>query len=150
MKLKTVEADTQEFGEWENVPENTLLNAKFMGMEPHSFDYVDSDTGQTETAHKLNWNFEVTEQGKFNARKLRGQTPTTFSTHENCKAMNWMISISGRSFAPDEDVESEDYIGFACRVITSQSKPDSQGRIWDNVVDVLPSPSSQSAGNVFG
>lgn len=145
VKLKT--ADSASF---DPIPDSTILNAKLANIEEFSFTYIDHDDGGKEkSADAYRWHFEVTEAGAWNGWKLRGKTSTKFSNHEACRAMNWLVAIAGREFEIDEEFDSDDYIGYPCRIIVEES-PDSQGRIWNNVVEVLPSPSSVSAKDVFG
>jgi hypothetical protein len=61
-----------------------------------------------------------------------------------------MNSILGRIIPEGEKVDPTDAYGSPVRIVTEQSKPDKQDRIWDNVVDVLPAPSTQTASSVFG
>jgi hypothetical protein len=143
-------AKGSEEREWENLPDSSLVAAKLVGFEETEFTYKDKDTGQDATAERFTWFFEVTEAGTFNGRRLRGQTSRMFTIHENCKAMNWVIALLGRNVEEDEKVDPEDLFGTSCRIVTEQSPPDSQGRVWDNVVDVLPAPSKTSAADVFG
>ena len=140
---------TPELGDWVNVPDNSLLNAKFVDIEPHEFMWFNAETGKDELVKKWNWKFEVTEPGEFQGRIIRGQTPTTFTNHENCKAMNWMVAIAGREFAAEEGLDTDDLSQSPCRIITEQSPSKKDDRIFDNVVDVLPAPTSVTAASVF-
>jgi len=148
--MAILEAKSSEEREWENLPDSSLVAAKLVGFEETEFTYTDRDTGQPEKAERYTWFFEVTEGGKFNGRRLRGQTSRMFTIHENCKAMNWVIALVGRNVEEGEKVDPTTLYGTACRVVTEQSAPDSQGRVWDNVVDVLPAPSKTTAAAVFG
>jgi hypothetical protein len=136
--------------EWVNLPDQSLVAAKLVGFEETEFQYRDKETNQEETAERYTWFFEVTEGGQFNGRRLRGQTSRLFTIHENCKAMNWAIALVGRNIEDGENINPEDLFGSPCRVVTEQSSEDSQGRVWDNVVDVLPAPSNTTASAVFG
>lgn len=145
-----LEAKAAEEKDWTNLPDSSLVAAKLVGFEETSFEYKDRDTGVMETAERYTWKFEVTEGGEFQGRILRGQTSRVFTIHENCKAMNWVIALIGRQVEDGEKINPEDLYGYDCRVVTEQSAPDSQDRIWDNVVDVLPAPSKTTAQAVFG
>lgn len=146
VKLKATDSTATAY---DPIPDQTILNAKLSGIEPFSFDYKEDD-GSTATADAYRWIFEVTEAGQWNGWKLRGKTSQKFSNHESCRAMNWLVAIAGREFEIDEELETEDFYGYPCRIIVEEGTPDAQGRVWNNVVEVLPSPSSVSAADVFG
>ena len=131
------------------IPDQTILNAKLKEIVEFEYEY-DNDEGNRETAEAYRWIFEVTEVGLWQGWTLRGKTSRKFSNHESCKAMNYMVAIAGREFEPDEQLETEDYYGYPCRIIIEEGLPDANGKIWNNVVEVLPSPSSVSAKDVFG
>lgn len=145
-----IEAKKSEQGEWTNIPDGSLINAKFIGFEETTIKWNDKTTGEAMSSDRWTWHFEVTEQGQFQGRRLRGQTSQNFSVHENCRAYQWMNAIVGREIAEGEKLDPEDQYGAPCRIVTEQSAPDKQDRIWDNVVDVLPAPSQQTAASVFG
>jgi hypothetical protein len=135
---------------WVNLPDSSLVSAKFVSFEETEFTYTDKDTGQPAVAERWTWFFEVIEPGEFNSRRLRGQTSRNFTVHENCKAMQWANALVDRQIEEGEKLDPETLYGTQCRIVTEQSAPDAQGRIWDNVVDVLPAPSRTTAAEVFG
>jgi hypothetical protein len=145
-----IEATKSEGGDWTNIPDGSLIAAKFVNFEETVIKWTDKNTGEAKESERYTWHFEVTEPGPFQGRRLRGQTSRNFSVHENCKAWNWMNSLIGREIPEGEKVNPETLYGVAARVVTEQSQPDSQNRVWDNVVDVLPAPSQHTAANVFG
>lgn len=139
-----------ESGEWSNLPDGSLVSAKFVKFEETVIKWNDKQSGEAMESERWTWTFEITEPGDFHGRRLRGQTSRNFSVHENCKAWNWMNSLVGRDIAEGEGVDPETMYEAPCRIVTEQSQPDSQDRVWDNVVDVLPAPSKHTAANVFG
>jgi hypothetical protein len=124
-----------------------MVSGIFAGVEDHEFDYTNRDTGANETALRWKWTFTVTESGDFQGWTLSGLTSRVFNNNENCKAMNWVVAISGIEYEPDDEVETDVFIGRPVRLLVGQNAG-KDGRIWNQIEDVLPAKSS--AQDVFG
>lgn len=126
-----VKLKTQDTGDFDLIPEGTIVPARLENVEAHSFDY------QGEKIHKLKWFFTIIEEGEWFGKTVQGQTSTAFTSHPNCKAYNWAVAISGKQYQDGDELDTDDILGMPCQVIIKH-RPDNQGRTWMEVRDVAP------------
>lgn len=126
-----VKLKTEESGEFDLIPEGTIVPARLENVEPNTFDW------KGEKVHKLRWHFLITEQGEWYGKTIQGSTSTAFTAHPNCKAYSWAVAISGKQFKDGEELDTDDILGMPCQIIIKH-REDSQGRTWMDVRDVAP------------
>ena len=129
------------------IDDGTIIEARFAGVEDHEFTFKNRETGAEEIAKRWKWTFTVTEPGEFQGWTLSGLTSRVFNNNENCKAMNWMVAISGLEWESEEQVDTDVFLGYPVRLLVGQNKG-GDGRIWNRVEDVMPE--KKSAQDVFG
>lgn len=88
----SVDPETGEKREYETIPEGTILETEVLGLEKKVMPYTDDDGNEIT---KVEFAFRVIEEGEYLNRRLWGQTPTTFSTHEDCKLTAWIKEVLG-------------------------------------------------------
>lgn len=88
----SVDPETGEKKEYETIPEGTILETEVLGLEKKVMPYTDDDD---QKITKVEFAFRVIEEGDYLNRRLWGQTPTTFSTHEDCKLTAWIKEVLG-------------------------------------------------------
>lgn len=91
------ETEAQEF---EVIPEASIVTLEVVTVEdretPWDIDENDPSLGKK---HQVSFRFKVTE-GDYSGRTLFGNTPTTFTTHPDCKLRAWVQEILGESALP--------------------------------------------------
>lgn len=85
---------------------------------------------------------------------LFGNTPTTFSTHPDCKLRLWAQEILGGTTLPvDFELDTDDLVGLPCRAVVGvreRKGGDGVGVIRKNyVTDVIHASSAPLASEVF-
>jgi hypothetical protein len=73
--------------------------------------------------------------GKFPDRAVFGNTSTNFGPQ--AKARKWLERMLDRPIEPGEEVDPDDLIGEVYTIRVENTAPDSQGRVFDNVADVV-------------
>lgn len=102
MEFTLTKSDSVEF---EAIPANEVIEAMIEEVEvkdsPFDVDEGDPSKGKKQ---QVSFKFRVTEEGQWNNRVLWGNTPTTFSSHPDCKLRVWVQEILGLdSLNPDDD-----------------------------------------------
>jgi len=147
--MAILESTPQAETEYATIPAGTLLEAIVDDVDTRTFKWNNPDTGKTEEVTKLRWNFIVTEEGEYKGKKVHGETSTTFTNHPNCKAMNWAMALTGRTFPPESKLDTDELMGLAAKVAMI-NREDKQGRVWHNVGQVFASGSgAKSAEDLF-
>ena len=118
-------------GDFETLPIGTVVDVRLTDVEARQF------TWDGEEVTKLKWVFTVMEEGAWKGKDIFGDTPTTFTAHPNCIAYNWVAAITGKKYAPDEQLDTDDLIGMPCRIMIGH-REDKQGRTWMRAKEVLP------------
>lgn len=137
-KLKATDVQDTEYA---SIPPGTLLEAQLEEVEIREFEW------DGKTVQKLRWNFVVTDED-YNGKRINGETSTTFTNHPNCRAMKWAMALTGRAFAPDEVLDTDDLMGLK-GVIAITQKEGKDGRIWTNVGDVFAAKGQKTAEDLF-
>ena len=73
--------------------------------------------------------------GEFADRMVFGNTSTNFGPQ--AKARKWLEAMLNRQIEPGEEVDPDDLIGEVYTIRVENTAPDNQGRVFDNVADVL-------------
>lgn len=123
---------------WVAIPEDTVLEAEVRAVKQVKKPFKADDGSDI---WKVEFEFAVEHNGK--QRKLWGETPTTFSSHPDCKLTNWVTAILGRTVAEGESLNTDVLVGEHCRVMIGQrsSVKDGEQQIRNHVKDVIPSRS---------
>lgn len=108
-----------ESEEFEAIPEGELLEAEIVNCElretPFLIDENDPSKGKKE---QVSFRFRIVEDGPYFGRTLFGNTPTTFTTHPDCKLRVWVQEILGMDSLPiDFEFDTETLIGATVKVI---------------------------------
>lgn len=89
---------------------------------------------ESERGSYVRWGWR-TVGGKFANRLVFGNTSRNFGPQ--AKARKWLESMLEHLIEPGEEVEPDDLIGEVYSIRVENTVPDSQGRVFDNVADVL-------------
>lgn len=82
-----------EAPEYDAIPDGEILAAEVVSVEVKEAPWEDKNTGQK--AKRVNFRFVITEEGAWQGRTIFGETPTTFTTHPDCKLRVWIQEILG-------------------------------------------------------
>ena len=102
------------------------------GIYPGRFE--GTEERESERGGYVRWGWRIVE-GKLAGRMVFGNTSMNFGPQ--AKARKWLESMLDRQIEPGEDVDPEDQIGKTYTIRVENTVPDSQGRVYDNVADVL-------------
>jgi hypothetical protein len=105
------------------VPSGTYAT-RFEGTEDR-----ESDRGDY-----VRWGWRIAN-GEFADRMVFGNTSMNFGPQ--AKARKWLESMLDRQIEPGEEVDPDDLIGEIYTIRVENTAPDNQGRVFDNVADVL-------------
>lgn len=111
---KLQESAVNESGDWELIPEGTVLDAEVIGVTEKLAPFKDRTTG--EDVYRLDFSFVITDE-KYTNRRIWGETPTTFSTNPDCVLRAWAQEIFGvNQLAPGYDLNTDDLVRGKCRI----------------------------------
>lgn len=134
---------TAEESSFEMIPEGEIVAAKVVGIEGKSFDW----------GERLNWKFEVTEEGTWEGYKINGSTSLKFTIDPPSKFYEWSVELLGRTFEIGESVETDDLIGLPCRIeIEWQEDKDDEKKHWMRAYSIIRARGSSgvTSEDVFG
>lgn len=127
------------------IAEDTVIEAKIGTIEVRPHPFFKDDDGNPEI--KVNWEFLFELNG--DKRKLWGDTPTTFTTHPDCKLRNWVQQALGGGELPAGFKANTDTLtGNPIRIVVGYREwKDADGnKKWRNSVkDVMYSKGASSA-----
>lgn len=151
-KLGAASEKVDEGSGWTPIPDNTFLEARLLSIQTVKKPYKNKETG--EDVHRVEWSFEVTEEGPYKGRKVKGETSTNFVKHPDCRMFMWVQSLFGRELPDSFEFDTETLVGTECRVHMEckqgAEKRDKPGEFWINnrVKDVL-TLAKASAGSAY-
>lgn len=101
-----------------------IYTARFEGTEER----------ESERGGYVRWGWRIA-YGEFAERMVFSNTSTNFGPQ--AKARKWLESMLDRQIEPGEEVDPDDLIGEIHTIRVENTAPDSQGRVFDNVAEVL-------------
>lgn len=129
--------------EYEPIEEDTVIEATVAAVEVRPHPFFKDDEGNAEM--KVNFEFHFERDGK--KRKLWGDTPTTFTTHPDCKLRNWVQQILGGNELPAGfKLNTDTLINTPVRIVveyrTWKDRTTGEPKWRNSVKDVMYSKSS--------
>jgi len=109
----------QEAPEFEVIPPNTVLETTVEEVNvkesPFLIDENDPSKGKKQ---QVSFKFKVNEEGDYQNRVLWGNTPTTFTTHPDCKLRAWVGEILGLDeIGADFTFDTDHLVGLTVKVV---------------------------------
>jgi hypothetical protein len=89
---------------------------------------------ESERGGYVRWGWRIVE-GELADRMVFGNTSTNFGPQ--AKARGWLEAKLDRPIEPGETVDPDELIGNVYTICVENTAPDSKGRVYDNVADVL-------------
>lgn len=101
------------------IPENAVLAAEIVDCKERETMWdIDKEDPTKGKQREVSFRFRITEDGDWYNRQVFGRTPTTFSTHPDCKLRVWVQEILDFDELPaDFEFEPEDLVGMTTRVL---------------------------------
>jgi hypothetical protein len=121
------------------IPANTFMRAKLNKLDVASIQYVDKKTGEQKSFDKLNWIFEITEQGEFTGKDVRAETSAYLSDHPENKFRQWSEALLQRPLDLGQVLNEADLEGLSGLIMVSyvEDRKDPSKK-WPRVTDVIP------------
>lgn len=124
--LELTESKGVDYGDRQILEENTVLEAEIVSVKRREHKYFKDDDGNPQK--EFLWTFSILDPGYENEEGERrrdwGTTPTTFTSHENCKMRNWTQQALGVTELPvgfklrlDDNGVVSDLTGSKCRIV---------------------------------
>lgn len=129
------------------LPENTFLRAKLTSLEERVIPYTDKSSGEQKTFSRLNWTFEITEEGEFWGKEVRAETPAFLSDAPHNAFRNWSEALLQRPLDLGQVLNESDLIGLSGLVtIGYETDRRDPAKKWPRVAEVIPlDPNSVSS-----
>lgn len=110
------------------IPDGSRLNAVVERAEERE-SFFKNDDGTVR--YEVSFLFKITETGEWNGTKVFGNTPTTFSTHPDCKLRAWVQEILGGDDLPvGFELNIDDLVGMPVRIVTGvRARKDKNGKV---------------------
>jgi len=140
--------ETPAQDEFSAIPDGHFATATCTGVEKTTHKYFKNDDGTPQDV--VNFEFTITD-GEYKNRRVWGNTPTTFTSHENCKLRQWVQELLDvKDLTPGFKFKLADLVGCEARIViglqTWNAKDTGEAR-WRNVVDDVISLSSLSVAS---
>ena len=121
------------------IPEGPFLRAKLTKLEVATIPYTDRKTGERKEFSKLNWVFEIIEQGDFTGKSVRGESSAFLSDAPHNRFRNWAEALLQRPLDLGQVLNESDLEGLTAYITVKYEvdKNDSSKR-WARVDDVIP------------
>lgn len=121
------------------IPEDYPVRAKLVDLKLREFSWTDKKTNEAKDGSKLEWWFEVTAEGAYNGRKIRGETSTKMNNREQNRARTWAETLLGRELGVGASLDADDLLGLSCD-ITVRHEPDRKNPEikWERIDEILP------------
>ena len=129
-----------------DLPTNTLLRAKLKELEVRTIPFTDRKTGAPSSFEKLNWVFEITQQGDYFGKTVRAETSAFLSDSPYNVFRNWAEALLQRPLDLGQVLNEGDLIGLPALITVKyeEDRKDSTKK-WARVEDVI-----SVGGDAFG
>jgi hypothetical protein len=117
------------------IPAGTLLRATLKDLESKHFP---PRNPQEQGFTKLNWTWEITEEGEYKGNKIKGECSAFLSDHPDNKFRNWAEALLQRPLDLGQVLDESDLVGLSA-LITVKYEPDRKdpSKKWRRVDDVI-------------
>lgn len=134
---------TVEHEEDRTLEEGVYYAATLVEVKEDTIKWNDKKTGEPKERDRLQWVFELDDMTladpeKGFARRVYGDTDAKLSNHPANKWRAWGQAILGEEFDVGRNVETDDWLGLPCMLSIRKTPPGKNGRVYDEVDEVLP------------
>lgn len=121
------------------IPEGPFLRSKLEKLEVATIPYTDKKTGERKEFSKLNWTFEITEQGEFHGKTVKGESPAFLSDSPHNRFRNWAEALLQRPLDVGQVLNESDLEGLSAYItVKYESDRNDSSKKWARVDDVIP------------
>ena len=136
------------------IPANEVLAAEIVTCEERETPFwIDDKDHSKGKQRQVSFWFRITEDGEYYGRNLFGNTPTTFSTHPDCKLRIWVQEVLDMDSLPEGfEFEPSDLEGLPVKVVVgNRPKTNQDGSVTqkDFVEQVIRLSGPSDAIEVF-
>jgi hypothetical protein len=120
-----------------DLPTNTLLRAVLKTLEVRDIPFTDRKTGEQKNFQKLNWLFEITQQGDYFGKTVRAETSAYLSDSPYNQFRNWAEALLQRPLDLGQVLNEADLMGLPALITVKyeEDRKDSSKK-WARVDDV--------------
>lgn len=134
-------------GEYEIIPEDTILEAEVGKVQTVPTKMIDEQTG--EPVKQVEFTFIIKDE-PYVGRKAWGRTSTKFTTHENCKLRGWVTEILAVDALPTGfRLDTDALVGSRARIVLEvnswEDKKSGETKSNNRVKEVIRSRSASKA-----
>ncbi len=149
----TFTLEKSELPEYEVIPEGKLLPAEVVNVEERETPWlIDENDPSLGNKKQVSFRFSVTD-GDHKGRTLFGNTPTTFTSHPDCKLRAWVQEILGGNVLPvGFSLEVETLIGLPVKIaVAHRNKTNADGTttVKEYVSDIVRIGGFEDAVDAF-
>lgn len=124
------------------IPEEKIVRGRLADLKT---EHVVPNDPSKEPFTKLVWWFEVTEDGLYFGRKIKGQTSAKLSNHPNNRFRQYAEALLRQELGVNTAISRSDLLGLPCEFTVRHEKDRKDpNKIWERVDEVLPLYSAQS------
>lgn len=128
------------------IPEDEILDAEVVSIQKVIKPFKDENGNEIE---RVEFSFKITD-GEYASRKVYGDTPTTFTTHPDCKLRAWVSEILGADIPAGFKFDPDTIVGLPVRIVIGAREANSKkyGKYIRNFVkDCIRSRAAAIAAN---
>lgn len=121
-----------------DLPVDELLRAKLQNLEPREIEYTDRKTNEKKSFTKLDWTFEVTQDGDYFGKLVKANTSAYLSDSPYNQFRSWSEALLGHELETGQVLSESDLIGLPA-LITVKYEDDKKdaNKKWARVDEVL-------------
>jgi hypothetical protein len=121
------------------LPEDEFFRARLERIELREFDFTDKKTGEKKNASNLEWTFEITAEGEYKGRKVRGRTSSDLTVDESNRFRTWAETLLGRALPIGMGIDEDDLVGLSCELtVRHEADRKDPAKKWERVDEILP------------
>lgn len=131
-------------GSSSTIPEDEVLRARVTAVKVVEKPFTNDDGTK---AKKVEFRFSIyNPNGAFDRRPIRGETPTTFNSHPDCRLRGWATALLGMELPVGYKLDLDDLVDHECRIVVGlrEYEKDGQKKEWNFVRDVMPTKETMS------
>lgn len=136
-----------------DLPTETLMVARLRDLEHRKIPYTDKKTGEQKEFGKLNWTFEITEQGDFTGKSVRAETPDYISDSPYNQFGNYARALLQRELVPGQLLSEGDLVGLSALItVKYEADRNDSSKKWprvDQVIELDPASAAAAAEPPF-
>lgn len=118
------------------IPEETIVQGRLVDLK---MEHVVPQDPSKEPFDKLIWWFEVSQDGLYFGRKIKGQTSPKLSNHPGNRFRQWAEALLRQELPVQAAISRSDLLGLPCEFTVRHEKDRKDpNKVWERVDEVLP------------